>query len=486
MIIAIEKNKKIEFGDFQTPKELADEVCQKLVEIGISPKYVIEPTCGLGTFLESATQTLVNVEKFIGVEVNPEYYSELSIRSKTFPLSERIEIKEGDFFKFDWNTLLKELKGEILVLGNFPWVTNAVQGTIGGVNLPQKTNFQNHRGYDALTGKSNFDISEFMLIKVAEWFQYHPGHLAMLVKTSVARKFLGHLHKTNKEVSGSAIYHIDAMKYFGAAVDACLLYCRFDPLSHNYDYDVFDSLSSQTHYRVGHRQGVTVKDLDAFEKFGYLFGSSNEKWRSGIKHDCSEVMELTEKEGNLFNGLGELVDIETNFIYPLVKGSDVANNRILNTNRFMLVTQKMVGESTKSIKTIAPKTWAYLESHAKYLDARKSKIYQNNPRFSIFGVGTYTFTPWKIAICGLYKNLNFRLVGQIHNKPVVCDDTVYLLGFENHEEVKKVYDFLYQEDTQKFLSALIFWDDKRPIKTSILNSLKLNTQTPMIHQQKLF
>ena len=192
MIIAIEKNKKIEFGDFQTPKELADEVCQKLVEIGISPKYVIEPTCGLGTFLESATQTLVNVEKFIGVEVNPEYYSELSIRSKTFPLSERIEIKEGDFFKFGWNTLLKELKGEILVLGNFPWVTNAVQGTIGGVNLPQKTNFQNHRGYDALTGKSNFDISEFMLIKVAEWFQYHPGHLAMLVKTSVARKFLGH------------------------------------------------------------------------------------------------------------------------------------------------------------------------------------------------------------------------------------------------------------------------------------------------------
>ena len=44
MIIAIEKNKKIEFGDFQTPKELADEVCQKIVEIGLAPNFVIEPT----------------------------------------------------------------------------------------------------------------------------------------------------------------------------------------------------------------------------------------------------------------------------------------------------------------------------------------------------------------------------------------------------------------------------------------------------------
>jgi len=486
MIIAIEKNKKIEFGDFQTPKDLADEVCQKLVEIGVSPNYVIEPTCGLGTFLESASQIFASVQKFIGVEVNPEYYSDLIIRSKTFPLSERIEINEGDFFKFDWNKLLKRLDGEILILGNFPWVTNAVQGAIGGSNLPNKTNFQNHSGYDAMTGKSNFDISEFMLIKVAEWFQYRHGQLAMLVKTSVARKFLSHLHKTNIGTSHSAIYRIDAMKHFGAAVDACLLYCRFDPLSHNYDYDVFDSLSNQTHYRVGHRQGVIVRDLDAFEKFGYLFGSSTEKWRSGIKHDCSEVMELTQKDGKLFNGLDELVDIESDFIYPLVKGSDVANNRISTTNRFMLVTQKMVGESTKSIKTIAPKTWAYLENHAEYLDARKSKIYQNNPRFSIFGVGTYTFTPWKIAICGLYKNLNFRLVGQIQNKPVVFDDTVYLLNFENYEEAHKTYDFLYHEDTQKFLSALVFWDDKRPIKTSILNNLKLFTQTPRIHQQKMF
>ncbi|MEK6752528.1 MAG: SAM-dependent methyltransferase [Chloroflexota bacterium] len=482
----IERKKKIEYGDFQTPKELADLVCQKLVEIGVSPDIIIEPTCGLGAFFESAAIKFSGAKKIIGIEINDDYLSELSVRSRSFLNPERLEARNGDFFKFDWNGLLKGLDGEILVLGNFPWVTNAKQGAIGGLNLPDKTNFQNYNGFDAMTGKSNFDISEFMLIKVADWFQKRNGYLAMLVKTSVARKFIGHLHKTNIGLNYSAIYKIDAMKHFGAAVDACLLYCHFDTSSHTYDYEIYATLSSQTYYRVGHRHGLTVKNLDIFEKLGHLLGHSDEKWRSGVKHDCSEVMELTEKDGKLFNGLGELVDIEDAFIYPLIKGSDVANDRVSQTQRFMIVTQKAVGEATKPIKLIAPKTWGYLESHAKYLDARKSKIYKSNPRFSIFGVGVYTFSSWKIAICGLYKNLNFRLIAQIQNKPVVFDDTVYFLSFDSYDEAKNVLDFLYEQDTQDFLSALIFWDDKRPIKTGILNSLKLNTQSSLVQQPELF
>jgi hypothetical protein len=486
MVTTIEKNKKIEYGDFQTPKELADLVCKKLTQNGISPDFIIEPTCGMGTFLESAARIFAEAQKFIGVEINTNYLTELRARITNFSHSERFEIKEGDFFEFDWGNLLKDLDGTILVLGNFPWVTNTAQTKIGGSNLPNKTNFQNHSGLDAMTGKSNFDISEFMLMKVAEWFQNRQGHLAMLLKTSVARKFLSHLHRTKTGVFCSTIYRIDAMRHFGAAVDACLLYCHFDPSSHNYDYDIYSSLDGQTHYRVGHRHGFTVRDLDTFEKLSHLFGNSVEKWRSGIKHDCSEVMELTEKDGKLFNGLNEVVDIEPDLIYPLIKGSDVANNRITKTDRYLLVPQKVVGEPTRPIKTIAPKTWAYLENHGTYLDSRKSRIYQNNPRFSIFGIGDYTFAPWKIAICGLYKNLNFRLVGQIKNKPVVFDDTVYFLGFEKLDEARKIYDFLYQQDTQDYLTSLIFWDDKRPIKTSILNSLKLNLRAYPVHQQQMF
>ena len=180
------------------------------------------------------------------------------------------------------------------------------------------------------------------------------------------------------------------------------------------------------------------------------------------------------KIDNLFvNGFGEAVELEETYLFPLFKGSDVAQNRINATERYILVTQKFIGESTENIKTIAPKTGRYLEECGQYLDNRKSKIYQNNPRFSIFGVGDYSFQLWKIAICGLYKKLDFRLIGEIANKPAIFDDTVYFLSFDSERVARKTFELLNSPTAINFYSAIVFWDEKRPIKSSILNCLNL-------------
>jgi hypothetical protein len=44
----------IEFGDFQTPLDLAKDICALLARQGLEPKVVIEPTCGTGAFLVAA------------------------------------------------------------------------------------------------------------------------------------------------------------------------------------------------------------------------------------------------------------------------------------------------------------------------------------------------------------------------------------------------------------------------------------------------
>jgi hypothetical protein len=213
---------------------------------------------------------------------------------------------------------------------------------------------------------------------------------------------------------------------------------------------------------------MTVGDLDAFETCSFLVGNSPQKWRSGIKHDASGVMEFSRTEGRYENGLGEVVNLEDDFLFPLMKGSDIGSNKDWR-QKFVLVTQRFVGESTDEIRLRAPKTWAYLEAHAKQLDARVSTIYQKNPRYSIFGVGDYTFRPWRIAICGLYKVLRFRLVGPIEGRIVMFDDTVYYLSFETEIEAIDALEKLRSKPATGLLSALIFWDEKRPIKTSILN-----------------
>ena len=46
---------KIEFGDFQTPDGFALRLVSLLRSHGVMPETVIEPTCGVGSFLVAAS-----------------------------------------------------------------------------------------------------------------------------------------------------------------------------------------------------------------------------------------------------------------------------------------------------------------------------------------------------------------------------------------------------------------------------------------------
>ncbi len=301
------------------------------------------------------------------------------------------------------------------------------------------------------------------------------AYLAIICKTSVSRKILNYIYTHKINLVYSAIYPINTQKYFQANVDACLLFCQFDSHSENYFCDVFNSFEEGEFQRIGYQNNILVRDLNAFTRLKYLYHKHpQEKWRSGIKHDCSKVMELKLVNGIFVNGLKEVVNLEPTYLYPLLKGSDVAQNRLKVINKYILVTQKFIGESTEDIRDIAPKTWQYLVNHKNYFLDRKSKIYQNQPDFCIFGVGSYSFSPFKIAISGLYKKLNFNLILPYQNQPVIFDDTVYFLSFDDLDTAQKTLQLLNSSLGREFYSSLIFWDEKRPIKTQILNSLNLS------------
>ena len=142
-------------------------------------------------------------------------------------------------------------------------------------------------------------------------------------------------------------------------------------------------------------------------------------------------------------------------------------------SRYMLVTQRLVGEDTPRIAREAPRTWDYLQSHADRLDARASSIYRNRPRFSVFGVGPYSFAPWKVAISGFYKRLDFRCVGPIEDKPVVLDDTCYFLPCRTEHDARLLAELLNSKAARGFFRSFIFWDAKRPITAQLLAGLDL-------------
>jgi hypothetical protein len=184
-------------------------------------------------------------------------------------------------------------------------------------------------------------------------------------------------------------------------------------------------------------------------------------------------MELDKANGYYINGLNEEVELEDDLVYGILKSSDLKNTVIKTTRKFIIVTQKKVGQETKYIKTAYPKTYQYLAGHQNILDARKSSIYNNKPAFSIFGIGDYSFQAFKVAISGLYKTFHFTLVLPQDNKPVMLDDTCYLIGFDKIELAVYTLILLNSDLTVQFLRSVTSADAKRTFTKDVLMRIDL-------------
>ena len=466
--------KKDAFGDFQTPTKLSRQICCLLAQQNISPATVIEPTCGKGSFILAALEHFPQVESVFGVEINAEHIQFLRQRVTHRDLADKVKIHHQNFFNVDWETILAEFPEPLLIIGNPPWVTNSTLGLLNSRNLPKKTNFQNHSGLDALTGKSNFDISEWMLLHLIQLMSGRDGVLAMLVKTSVARKTLKYLWQKELEIGQSHMYLLDGKQEFGVSVDMCLFVCHTHSNNKSQTCKVYNGLSGGNYLTTfGFKEGHLVANITHYQQWKHLLSTTEKHytWRSGMKHDAAKVMELTRHPTFYQNKLGESWVLEDDYVYPLLKSSDIAKGGVEHPRRWVLVPQTYVGESTIHIKHKAPQTWHYLNNHRAIFDKRKSAIYKNKPNFSIFGVGEYSFALWKVAISGLHKQLKFVVIGPYENKPVMLDDTCYFIPCESRREADLLVRLLNSPIAKAFFSVFIFWDSKRPITASILSQL---------------
>jgi hypothetical protein len=346
---------------------------------------------------------------------------------------------------------------------------------MNGSNLPTKENFLGFRGIQARTGKSNFDISEWMLIRLVKALRGRRATIAMLCKTATARKLLRFAWQNDGRIAKASLHLIDAKRHFGASVDACLLLARTGEAGPA-QAKVFESLTAKRAITtLGLAGQDLVSDIKTYRRLKHLEGLCPYQWRSGVKHDCASVMELSRGgDGGLRNKLGEDVSLEPDHLFPLLKCSDLANGR-LESERFVIVTQRRVGQDTTLMAKSAPQTWRYLNSHQKQFEARKSSIYSSRVPFAIFGIGEYSFAPWKVAVSGLHRTVRFALVGPVDGKPVFFDDTCYFLPFDDEHEGRIVAEVLNSAECSEFLACLTFTDSKRPITVELLQRLNIRS-----------
>ena len=214
------------------------------IEVGGPFPRVLEPTCGRGHFLEGLLDRPAPPREIRGFEIQPEH-AEIarSLADRSGPT--RLVVEVADLFQIDLERDLRWLEsGPLLVVGNLPWVTTAALGASGGLNGPVRSNHRKLRGLDAMTGESNFDISEAIWLKLIRELAYESPTIALLCKSAVARNVLRAIQTANLPVTRATLWRVDAVRWFRAAVNACLLRVEVGPGPKATEAAVFADLHS--------------------------------------------------------------------------------------------------------------------------------------------------------------------------------------------------------------------------------------------------
>lgn len=136
--------------------------------------------------------------------------------------------------------------------------------------------------------------------------------------------------------------------------------------------------------------------------------------------------------------------IESDLVYPLLRGSDI--NRWCARSAISILLTHREGERLKAIParelgTDFPKAYSYLNRFENMLKARpafKRYFKEDAPFYSIFNIGDYTFSPWKVVWREVAHDLDAAVVHTVdcagQRKIVIPDHTCISVEVSSKEE----------------------------------------------------
>jgi hypothetical protein len=119
---------RAEYGDFQTSHLLANCVTENAYKVNSDIEFVLEPTCGTGTFILTCLSRFKHLKKIVGIELYKPYVWITKLKILNYYLSHDlkpkldIDIIQFNIFDFNFETLAfdtKDLKILINMTGYF-------------------------------------------------------------------------------------------------------------------------------------------------------------------------------------------------------------------------------------------------------------------------------------------------------------------------------------------------------------------------------
>ncbi len=383
------------------------------------------------------------------------------------------------------------------IVGNPPWVNwESLPETYRQDTKPlwQHHGLFPHSGMDTILGKGKKDISMLMTYAAMDSYLKDGGRLAFVITQSVFKTTgAGQGFRRFLLGSGTPIrpIHVDDLSSFqpfeGATNrTAVVVLQKGRPVAYPVPYTFwqktvsgksigFDNeLSEVTAMtRRIHMQAEPVKLTDrtsswltarplALKAIKKVLGPSDYQAHAGVYSGGANGVYwleiLTQRPDgllvvrNLTEGAKRQVPqvtavLEPDLVYPLLRGRDVRRWQACPSAHILMVqdpvTRRGIAEETLQVQY--PHTWAYLQQFEGILRERaafkryftrqkKRKQIDSGPFYSMFNVGEYTFSPYKVVWPNMGDKAPAAVISKNNDGLIFPQHIITLVGLDNPEE----------------------------------------------------
>ena len=361
-----------------------------------------------------------------------------------------------------------------------------------------------HKGMKASMGYAHDDLSILFTYIAMDKYLKNEGILSFVLKQTLYKSIAGKEFRKFQITKKNEIIPIQVKKVhdlldltpFGSGAETSIAILKKNQKTvYPVSYEIWTKNKKETYDELStlnHIKSVTNREL--FDAYPDPFsGDISDVWiltpegvklpkipnrlnyytpRHGVVNDLNSVflLKINGKSGkylsvnNLANiGRKKVKEIkaylEPDYIYPLIKPNNTKRWHI-NGYYYMLLPQKKDGENNEShLRVKFNKTYSYLSRFKKELLSRKSKWFkgEGKPFYSIFGIGEYTFKPYKIVWCCMSYKPDFSVVSKVQDKlmgtkELIPDNTIGNISFDSKEEAHFVCSVLNSEKAELLFS----------------------------------
>jgi hypothetical protein len=391
------------------------------------------------------------------------------------------------------------------IFGNPPWINwKHVPDYYKKSVLPaaERYNLFQHKGLKARLGFAQDDVCVILIYSVLDFFLKRNGILSFVLPVTLFKTVGGgdgfrqfKIGDTGDPIKVLSVIDLSGIKVFDSCSSKSAIFTckKGEETVYPVAYDIYSKKTIKSANGII-SQNNSRESFHITSQLAEPIGSLNSNWitadghildlikriispsdytaRAGVCTWSSSIYWVTiekqidnfitikpyNKTAKIKNNF-ETADIEQNLVFPLVRGRDIT--RWHSDPKLFIILPQSLDNPAKAIpeyilKESHPKAYKYFLKHKLFLKNRKGyiKFLSNEPFYSIFDIGPYTFSKYKVAWKYLDTDLRAVVLDSSEiDKPIIPDLNVVIIPANSPDEAHYIAASLNSSVTKLLIQA---------------------------------